>query len=126
MSKFNGNAITWFEIPTNDIERAQKFYEAMLDAKLQEFPGGEPCFMFPSGDGGVGGCITYRPQSKPAAEGTMVYINADGKLDASLKRAEKLGTKILVPRTEIPGGYGFFACVEDSEGNHVGLHSRQF
>jgi predicted enzyme related to lactoylglutathione lyase len=126
MSKFNGNAITWFEIPTDNIERAQQFYEAVLDDKLQEYPGGEPCFMFPSGTGGVGGCIVQRKQSRPGCDGTMVYINADGKLDASLKRAEKLGTKILVPRTEIPGGFGYFACVEDSEGNHVGLHSRQF
>ncbi|MES2390536.1 MAG: VOC family protein, partial [Acidobacteriota bacterium] len=115
-----------FEIQADDLDRAQKFYEAMLDDKLQAFPGGEPCLMFPTGDGGVGGCIMQRATEKPSPDGTVVYINVDGKLDASLKRAEKLGTKILVPRTEIPGGYGFFACVEDSEGNHVGLHSRQF
>jgi len=24
----------------------------------------------------------------------------------------------------IPGGYGYYACVMDSEGNHIGLHSR--
>ena len=26
MSKFDGNAVTWFEIPTADFERATKFY----------------------------------------------------------------------------------------------------
>jgi predicted enzyme related to lactoylglutathione lyase len=33
---------------------------------------------------------------------------------------------VLVPRTEIPGGFGYFACLQDSEGNHVGLHSTMF
>ena len=126
MSKFENNAITWFEIPTTDFERATKFYEQMLDAKLCAFPGPEPCNMFPSEDGGVGGCIIQRANHKPSPDGTSVYLNVDGKLDATLKRAEKLGAKILVPRTQIPGGFGFFACLLDSEGNHVGLHSSQF
>lgn len=126
MSKFNGNAITWFEIPTADFERATKFYESLLDAKLRAYPGPEPCSLFPSEDGGVGGCIVQRQPQTPSANGTTVYLNVDGKLDATLKRAENLGTKILVPRTEIPGGFGFFACLLDSEGNHIGLHSRQF
>jgi hypothetical protein len=124
MSKFENNAVTWFEIPVTDFDRATKFYETVLDAKLLPYPGPDPCNMFPS-NGGVGGCLIQRAQQKPSAEGTTVFLNADGKLDASLDRATKLGAPILVPRTEIPGGFGFFACLQDSEGNHVGLHSRQ-
>jgi uncharacterized protein len=126
MSKFESNAITWFEIPTEDFGRATKFYEEVLDVKMLAFPGPEECNMFPAADGGIRGCIIRREQSKPSAVGTTVYLNADGKLDASIKRAEKLGAKITVPRTEIPGGFGYFACLVDSEGNHVGLHSRMF
>jgi predicted enzyme related to lactoylglutathione lyase len=126
MSKFESNAVTWFEIPTSDFERATHFYEAVLDVKLRAFPGPEPCNMFPSQDGGVGGCIVQREHQKPAADGALVYLNAEGKLDASLKRAEKLGATVLVPRTEIPGGFGYYACLQDSEGNHVGLHSTMF
>lgn len=124
MSKFNANAITWFEIPTADFDRASKFYESMLDKKLVSYPGDEPCGMFPVGDGGVGGCIVHRPQQKPVADGTLVYLNVDGALDATIERAKGLGSDVLVPRTAIPGGHGFFACVTDSEGNHIGLHSR--
>jgi uncharacterized protein len=29
---------------------------------------------------------------------------------------------ILMPRTPIPG-HGAFACLKDSEGNHIGLHT---
>ena len=74
----------------------------------------------------MGGCIVYRAHQKPVADGSLVYLNAEGKLDATLKRAEKMGAKVLVPRTAIPGGFGYFACLQDSEGNHVGLHSTQF
>jgi predicted enzyme related to lactoylglutathione lyase len=31
---------------------------------------------------------------------------------------------VQLPKTQIPGGYGYYACVLDSEGNHIGLHSR--
>ncbi len=126
MSKFEANAVTWFEIPTADFQRATKFYEEVLDISFLPFPGGEPCNMFPAAEGGIRGCIVHRPQSKPASDGTTVYLNADGKMDASIKRAQKLGAKITVPRTEIPGGFGYFACLLDSEGNHVGLHTRCF
>ncbi len=126
MSKFETNAVTWFEIPVADFNRATNFYETLLDAKLLPYPGGEPCSIFPLKEGGVSGCIVQRAQQKPSTDGTLVYLNADGKLDASLKRAEKLGAPILVPRTEIPGGFGFYACLQDSEGNQVGLHSKMF
>jgi uncharacterized protein len=123
MSKFEGNAITWFEIPTADIARARGFYEQLLDTKMIDYSSDEPCFIFPS-DNGIGGCLVSRSEQKPAADGTLIYLNVDGKLDTVLGRTQTLGSKVLVPRTEIPGGFGFYACVTDSEGNHVGLHSR--
>ena len=62
MSKFETNAVTWFEIPTADFDRATNFYETVLDAKLLPYPGGEPCSIFPHQEGGVSGCIVQRPQ----------------------------------------------------------------
>ena len=124
MSKFEANAITWFEVPTTDMPRARAFYEKLLNATLREFPGPDPCFMFPVGEGGVGGCIVQRPQQKPSADGTLVYLNVDGKIDAVLERAPSLGSKVIVPRTTLPGSLGSYACLIDSEGNHIGLPSR--
>lgn len=124
MSKFENNAVTWFEIPVSDMDRARGFYENVLASKLIPYPGGEPCFIFPTQQNGVAGCIVQRAEMKPAAEGTIIFLNADGKLNAAVERAKSTGSKVLVPRTEIPGGFGFFACITDSEGNHVGLHSR--
>jgi predicted enzyme related to lactoylglutathione lyase len=124
MSKFNGNAITWFEVPTHDIDRAVSFYESLLDRKLVNFPGDEPCFMFPHGEDAVSGALIHRPHQKPVADGTMVFLNVDGELDAVLSRAHATEGTVLLPKTMIPGGYGYYACVMDSEGNHIGLHSR--
>jgi predicted enzyme related to lactoylglutathione lyase len=124
MSKFNGNAITWFEVPTTDIGRAVDFYETVLDRKLTQFPGEEPCFMFPASEGSVAGALIHRPNHKPAVHGAMVYLNVDGELDNVLARAHKIEGSVQLPKTQIPGGYGFYACLIDSEGNHIGLHSR--
>jgi hypothetical protein len=72
MSKFESNAVTWFEIPTTDFERATHCYESVLDVKLHAFPGPELCSMFPIQENGVGGCIVYREHQKPAADGSLV------------------------------------------------------
>jgi len=124
MSKFNGNAITWFEVPTTDIKRAVGFYETLLDKKLAEFPGEEPCFMFPAEPGSVAGALIHRHSHNPASNGTMIYLNVDGELENVLARAHKIEGTVQLPKTQIPGGYGYYACVLDSEGNHIGLHSR--
>ena len=124
MSKFNGNAITWFEVPTTDIKRAVGFYETLLDKKLIQFPGEEACFIFPHGEDAVAGALIHRPNHKPASDGSMVYLNVDGELDNVLARAHSIAGAVQLPKTQIPGGYGYYACVLDSEGNHIGLHSR--
>ena len=36
------NAINWFEIPCEDLERATNFYETMLGAKMQRESFGHP------------------------------------------------------------------------------------
>ncbi len=51
----------------------------------------------------------------------MVYISTDD-IDASLAKAESLGGKIVLPKSEIPdtGWFGFFS---DPTGNVVGLYT---
>ena len=34
------NAITWFEIPSTELNKAQAFYEAVLECKLRREPMG--------------------------------------------------------------------------------------
>lgn len=124
MSKFESSAVTWFEIPTTDIDRAARFYEDILGVGLRSLPSGEPGRYFPAQESGVAGCLVQRPHQKPLADGTLVYLNADGRLNTALERAQAAGSQVLVPRTQVPGIGAFYAVITDSEGNHVGLHSR--
>jgi uncharacterized protein len=121
------DAITWFEIPTRDLGRAQAFYEALLGVQLQrETMGGAALAVFPYARGeGVGGCLMELPAAAQiGAQGTLVYLDASPSLDDALARASGLGGQVATPRTALPPGMGFFAHVLDPEGNRVGLHAQ--
>ncbi len=122
------NAISWFEIPSADLERASKFYETIFELSL--IPVDMPMIkmrMFPIQDmeNGVGGAVVdsggfHKPSM---TDGPLIYLNGNPDLQAVLNRVEAAGGKILVPKTEISPEYGFMAVIFDTEGNRIGLHS---
>ncbi len=121
------NAISWFEIPTTDIDRAQKFYETIFD--IQMIPMDNPHIqmrLFPiENPVNVGGSITFNNDFyKPSpTEGPLVYLNANPDVQLILDRIESAGGNIIVPKTQISPEYGYMAIFIDSEGNRVGLHA---
>jgi predicted enzyme related to lactoylglutathione lyase len=122
------NAVSWFEIPATDLERAQKFYETIFDVKL--IPLDTPNLkmrMFPLEDqmNGVGGSINYAEGFyKPSAtDGPLIYLNANPDVQNILDKIEAAGGKIVVPKTQISPEYGYMAVFIDSEGNRMALHS---
>lgn len=117
------DALNWLEIPTNDLDRAAHFYETLLGIALRRENFGEAMALFPSAQQGVGAALVQRPFHKPGTSGPLPYLNADGVLEGALARVEAAGGKVIVPLTPVPGGFGTFACVLDTEGNHVGLHA---
>jgi predicted enzyme related to lactoylglutathione lyase len=118
------SALTWFEIPTADFERARRFYETILATTLgAEAFGPARLAVFPHDEAGTGGCLYDGAGLRPSAEGTLVYLDADGRLDGVLERVEAAGGRIAMPKTELPRGMGWMAHIIDSEGNRVGLHS---
>ncbi len=121
--KLRQNAINWFEIPCEDLDRATTFYETILASPMQRETMETPMAFFSSERTGTGGTLVKRPFQKPGRAGTMVYLNCDGELDAVLSRVSVAGGLVLMPKTPVPGGHGHFACLRDSEGNHIGLHS---
>jgi uncharacterized protein len=116
------SALTWFEIPCGDLDRAQQFYETVLETSLKRGDAGDVMCVFPASREGVAGALVKRPFMKPSPDGALVYLNCGGMLDEALRRVGPAGGLILMPKTPVPGGFGHFACVRDSEGNHVGLH----
>jgi predicted enzyme related to lactoylglutathione lyase len=121
------NAISWFEIPVADINRAQKFYETIFGISM--VPMDSPQLqmrMFPIEDPmNIGGAICKSGDFyKPSADsGPLVYLNANPDVRIVLDKIEAAGGKIVVPKTEISPEYGHMAVFLDTEGNRVALHS---
>lgn len=116
--------ITWFEIPTVDLDRATHFYETMLDIRLrrQNF-GGSPVAVF-DGAGATNGALVQNPHgSKPAKAGSVVYLGAGESVTDAIERAKRVGGAVDGPVIELPNGIGYIAYVCDTEGNRVGLHA---
>lgn len=122
------HAISWFEIPTTDINRAQKFYEAVFDIKMaaMDFPNIK-MRMFPLEDPmeGVGGTLVCTDGfHKPSAtEGPLIYLNGNPDVQIFLDRVEAAGGKIMVPKTAISPEFGDMAVFLDTEGNRIALHN---
>jgi predicted enzyme related to lactoylglutathione lyase len=121
------NAISWFEIPSVDLDRAQKFYETIFDLQLivMDMPNIK-MRMFPLDDMmGVGGAVVdsggfHKPS---ATDGPLIYLNGNPDVQNVLDKVTAAGGQIIVPKTEISPEYGFMAVFIDTEGNRIGLHS---
>lgn len=122
------NAISWFEIPTSDIGRAQKFYETIFGITMipMEMPN-ISMRMFPLDDmmTQVGGALVFSEGffKASATDGPLIYLNANPDVQNVLDKVEAAGGKIIVPKTEISPEYGFMGVFTDTEGNRIGLHS---
>ncbi len=122
------NAVTWFEIYVNDMARAQKFYETVLDVKLEYMSsseGGEEyeMAMFPWVDNvpNSSGALAKMKHVEAGANSTVVYFACeDCAVDES--RVEKAGGKVQRAKFSI-GEHGFISLCFDTEGNCFGLHS---
>jgi predicted enzyme related to lactoylglutathione lyase len=126
MAETKRNALNWFQIPSGDFQRATKFYETILGASMHKENMGEgDLAFFPMDEGKIGGAIVYHKDTKPSADGTMVFLNANPDLAEVLGRVESAGGKVMVPKTQVNPEIGFFAIFLDSEGNRVALHSQK-
>jgi len=121
------NVVSWFEIPTKDINRAQKFYEAIFQIKMVPLEVAQiKMRMFPvETPESIGGALVYNADfyKSSATDGPLVYLNGNPDLQEVLNRIEAAGGKILVPKTQISPEYGYMAMFTDTEGNRVALHN---
>ena len=120
------NAVRWFEIYVQDMNRAKAFYEAVLKVELQSIGGpGREMWRFPTqvGQSGSGGALVKAEGVTSGGNSTIVYFASDDcAVEASL--AEQHGGRVETPKMAV-GPFGFIALVHDPDGNMIGLHSTQ-
>ncbi len=125
----NVRKAVWFEIYVDDIERATKFYEEVLDTKLEpmgdptsqetkmmSFPGDMKMEMY-----GANGALVQMNGVKAGAGGTLIYFHSEDCLTEE-SRVVSAGGRIVKPKMSI-GEYGFISLCLDTECNMFGFHS---
>jgi predicted enzyme related to lactoylglutathione lyase len=113
------NRVVHFEIPANKPEELTKFYSGLFGWKFQKasLPGPEYWLCDTGSDGpGINGAVMQRQDPR---QPWMNYVDV-ASVDATLEIATKLGAKVALPKTAIPG-VGAFAAIIDPDGNICGL-----
>ncbi len=117
--------ISIVEIPTIDFPRAVAFYQAVLDVSIEEIDmDGVQMGVLPGDEEMVSVVLVKGNDYKPSLDGTMVYLNAGDDLQITLDKVGQNAGKVIVPKNEISPEMGFFAVFTDTEGNKLGLHSK--
>jgi hypothetical protein len=117
------NNIVWYDIPAVDLERAARFYSAVLGVEVAiDRETKPPLAWMPAVDGRPMGCICVVPGFKPSADGVMIYLDVNGRLPAAVAAVRANGGTVQADIHSI-APHGFRAEVLDSEGNCIALHS---
>lgn len=113
------NTVTWWELPTTDIDRAKKFYGPLFGWTFVPF--GEDASEYAgimNGEELIGGL--FRSEATPGSSAIRVYVNV-ADLEATLAAAEAAGGSVTVPRTEVGGDMGWWAEITAPDGHWLGL-----
>ena len=118
------NPAVWFEIYVQEMNRAKKFYESVLQGKLEKLdsPGMDMwAFAMEMNASGASGALVKMQGVPSGGNSTLVYFGCE---DCAVEegRVTKSGGRIHKNKFSI-GQYGFISLVIDSEGNMFGLHS---
>ena len=115
-----------FEIPADDLARAQNFYKELFGWEIKAANPDFPDYLMvgtlpldennmPQGNGINGGMMK---RSNPG-QGIINYVSVED-IDAYLAKLEQLGGTVLMPKMPITG-IGWNAVVQDTEGNTFGM-----
>ena len=110
--------VTWFEIHADDVKRATEFYKKAFDWKANKWEGPMEYMLLTTGDSkkpGIDGAIM--PRMGPSSVWNTVSVD---DIDEALKKIEKAGGKVFIPKREIPK-QGWIAYCMDTEGNAFGV-----
>jgi len=110
--------IVHIEIPSADQEVSGKFYRALFGWKITPMPEMNYTLWEPTEEPGGG----FNPLGESTQPGNvLIYVNS-ADIEADLKKAEALGGKIIVPKSDI-SGVGWFGIFSDPTGNRIALYT---
>ncbi len=122
------NPFTWIEIYVEDMGRARKFYETVLQIEMipMQAPGESDdlemlSFPWDQEERNISGALCKTADMKPGVGGTLAYFTCE---DCAVEtgRVEAAGGQVLQSKFQI-GEHGFIAIAMDTEGNSIGFHS---
>jgi uncharacterized protein len=108
-----------FEIPAGDLERAANFYRQAFGWKIEKWPGPMEYWMVTTGPEGTPGINGGLLKKQAPTTGTTNTISV-ASVDSAVETVKKAGGKQVMPKTAIPT-VGYFAYLEDTEGNLFGV-----
>ena len=121
----SSSSVTHFEIPADNVKRAQAFYTKAFGWQLNQFPGQEYWLVGTTASdkegrattpGAINGGLGKR--QGPLKSVTVTISVAD--IEKSLEAVKKLGGSVVAKKTPV-ADMGFTAYFKDTEGNTVGL-----
>jgi predicted enzyme related to lactoylglutathione lyase len=124
----SADTLCWTDIPVTNLDRAIKFYSAILGQEVRKLSdGGTEYGLLPHEEQSASGCLCVRGDSggidnTPSANGPLIYLSVEDRLDEAVEAARANGGKVLRARQKI-GEHGLRAVIIDSEGNRIALHS---
>ncbi|PYL28805.1 MAG: VOC family protein [Verrucomicrobia bacterium] len=124
----SADTLCWTDIPVTNLDRAIKFYSAVLGKEVRRLSESRMEYgLLPHEKQNASGCLVVRGDSggvdnRPSANGPLIYLSVEGRLDEAVETARKNGGKVLRARQKI-GEHGFRAVIIDSEGNRIALHT---
>ena len=118
--------IVHFEIPVDQIDRAQKFYTQAFGWQINEMPGGIPYHIVNTTEVGP----DYRPKEPGAINGGMmkreepwrspILVVDVADIKSAVERVKKAGGKIVKDPYPV-ADMGIVAYFQDPEGNTLGM-----
>ncbi len=110
--------IVHVEIPAADRKKAGKFYQELFGWKITHDDNMNYTMWDP--EVGPGGGFSAIDENNQIGD-ILVHVSSDD-IDADLKKVEKLGGKVVRPKSEIPG-FGWWGEFKDPEGNRIALYT---
>ena len=118
------NPIGWFEIHVADFGEAIKFYGGIFNWEFKQSQGSKSLYwnIF-TGEGSIGGGFMKKDKPEHEGQAVLIYIEVEN-IDDTLKKVIELGGKIHTTKTLINETAGSFGLFNDTDGNLIGLWSK--